>query len=121
MAMSSTTKHDWVLGDRVVSVRGSGPVPFGLHGTIISTHGERAEVLFDEPFLAGKSIEGKCKEHRVLTIPLWGLLSLSKKRFSVAKAEAAKALGQSVPKKKKKKKVKDETGLAQNPFALLMD
>ena len=120
MAMSSVAKHDWVLGDRVVSIRGSGPVPFGSKGTIVSTHNQRAEVMFDAPFLAGQAVEGKCVDNRMLTVPIWGLLSLTKKRFVVAKNEAARALGKKVVKAKKKKK-KVETGLENNTFAPLMD
>lgn len=76
--------------------------------------------MFDDVFLAGQAVEGKCTDNRMLTVPLWGLLSLSKKRFVVSRNEAARSLGQKVVKAKKKKK-KVETGLQHNTFAPLLD
>jgi ribosomal protein L35AE/L33A len=47
-----------VLGDRVVSLNSQG-VPFGLKGTVITVHEHTGyvEVLFDQEFTGGKSLQ----------------------------------------------------------------
>jgi 5'-3' exoribonuclease 1 len=120
LAMASPAKHAWALGDRVINIRGSGAAPVGLKGTLISLHKSTAEVLFDRAFLAGAAVDGKCTDTRILSVPLWGLLSLSHKRFCVPKTVAQKALGRAAPKKKKKQSKAISTGQTSNPFALLM-
>ena len=49
------------LGSRVVNVS-RGAVPFGLAGTIIALKGSAVDVVFDQPFLSGTTLEGKCRE-----------------------------------------------------------
>lgn len=52
-------------GDRVVNWRGAGSVPFGLRGTVIGTHKDDVvEVVFDEPFIDGNALNGRCLENR---------------------------------------------------------
>ena len=68
---------NWRVAHRVVSVRGTGAVTFGLRGTIISLHKDLAEVVFDEPFLAGDNLGGRCKDFRGFIVPQWSLLNLT--------------------------------------------
>jgi hypothetical protein len=54
-----------VLGDRIVNLNAQG-VPFGLKGTVITIHEVTGyvEVLFDEEFTGGKSLNGSCSAFR---------------------------------------------------------
>lgn len=47
------------LGDRVVHAGNTGPVPFGMRGTVITLHQDMAEVLFDEEFLSGTNLQNR--------------------------------------------------------------
>jgi hypothetical protein len=53
------------LGDRVMNLVATG-VPFGLKGTVITIHSGTGyvEVLFDEEFAGGKSLQGNCSQFR---------------------------------------------------------
>lgn len=53
------------LGDRVVNLNAQG-VPFALRGTVITIHEKTGyvEVLFDEEFTGGKSLQGSCSAFR---------------------------------------------------------
>ena len=53
------------LGDRIVNLNAQG-VPFGLKGTVITIHEVTGyvEVLFDEEFTGGKSLNGSCSAFR---------------------------------------------------------
>eukprot|EP01042_Synura_sphagnicola_P001408 gene1408-1603_t len=65
------------LGDRVVNLRGTG-VPFGLRGTVVSihTHTLYVEVLFDEEFIGGRSLQGSCSQFRGRILPWDSLLTI---------------------------------------------
>ena len=66
------------LGDRVVNLVASG-VPFGLRGTVIGIHSASAyvEVLFDEEFGNGKSLQGLCSQFRGALVPWSAVLRVS--------------------------------------------
>jgi len=53
------------LGDRIVNLSCAG-VPFGLRGTVITIHHATkfVEVIFDEEFISGKSLQGCCSQFR---------------------------------------------------------
>lgn len=79
------------LGDRVVNRMGVGSVPFGLRGTVVGIHphavvgssdeGNRngtgavlVEVVFDEGFIGGGSLNGRCTSGRGKAVPAHSLL-----------------------------------------------
>ena len=66
------------LGDRVVNLTSLG-VPFGLRGTVVSIHENTGyvEVLFDEEFTGGKSLQGACSPFRGRLVPWTGTLKVS--------------------------------------------
>jgi 5'-3' exoribonuclease 1 len=66
------------LGDRVRNLCGD-TVPFGLQGTVISTHGDSncVEVVFDEEFLGGTTLGGVCSSRRGKLVPWGKLLQIS--------------------------------------------
>jgi len=63
------------LGDRVVNLLAQG-VPFGLRGTVIACHKHSAcvEVLFDEEFIGGTSLQGSCSNFRGKLVPWYTVL-----------------------------------------------
>eukprot|EP00743_Colponemidia_sp_Colp-15_P012377 GILK01014058.1.p1 GENE.GILK01014058.1~~GILK01014058.1.p1 ORF type:complete len:1454 (+),score=268.17 GILK01014058.1:274-4362(+) len=66
------------LGDRVMNIRNTGPVPFGLRGTVIGMYpNDTAEVLFDEKFIGGSDLYGRCQELRGRMVFASTLLNLS--------------------------------------------
>ncbi len=66
------------LGDRVVNLLGLG-VPFGLKGTVVALHRHSAcvEVLFDEEFIGGTSLQGTCSPYRGKLLPWSALLKIT--------------------------------------------
>lgn len=66
------------LGDRVVNLCSNG-VPLGLRGTVITIHQNTkfVEVIFDEEFIAGKSLSGSCSQFRGKLCPWTDLLLIS--------------------------------------------
>lgn len=171
MDCRSRQERNFSLADRVVYIRGSGPVPFGARGTVVSMCGELVEVrralrthssscsvplvssratvesflvwctsviysnvthallpradrtltwdpqvLFDEPFLMGTSLDGRCTEGHGAAIGVRWLLNVTRREM-LAPSEATTA-GTGSKKKKAKGKAKPK---AANPFALLMD
>lgn len=69
------------LGHRVVSVRGCGPVPFGHKGTVVAVSRGRAEVIFDDIFLSGTSLDGRCADFRGIEVPSWTLIDMCVRFF----------------------------------------
>ena len=67
------------LGDRVVNLVASA-VPFGLKGTVIAIHASSAyvEVLFDEEFAGGKSLQGLCSAFRGALVSWSSVLKVSR-------------------------------------------
>ena len=72
------SNHPPQLGDRVRNLCGD-TVPFGLQGTVISTHGDSncVEVVFDEEFLGGTTLGGVCSSRRGKLVPWGKLLQIS--------------------------------------------
>ena len=71
------------LGDRVVNLVASA-VPFGLKGTVIAIHASSAyvEVLFDEEFAGGKSLQGLCSAFRGALVSWSSVLKVSRNTLS---------------------------------------
>mmetsp|Transcript_20065 Transcript_20065/g.28834 ORF Transcript_20065/g.28834 Transcript_20065/m.28834 type:complete len:1503 (+) Transcript_20065:75-4583(+) len=67
------------LGDRVINLVSSG-VPFGLKGTVIAIHSSSSyvEVLFDEEFAGGKSLQGSCSPFRGGLVAWTSVLKVSR-------------------------------------------
>lgn len=79
------------LGDRVVCMKTSGAVPFGLTGTVVELRFAQgtADVVFDESFMLAKSLQTSDSEvrERGQSIPLTSLLNLSKQLSRYAQVE----------------------------------
>ena len=103
------------LGDRVRNLCAD-TVPFGLQGTVISTHGDSncVEVVFDEEFLGGTTLGGVCSSRRGKLIPWGKVLQISGAPPPQQRTHRQRTLGEmglpnlalagsKAPKKKKKK------------------
>eukprot|EP00118_Oscarella_pearsei_P002981 m.12490 g.12490 ORF g.12490 m.12490 type:complete len:1544 (+) comp24099_c0_seq1:68-4699(+) len=63
------------LFDRVVYTRFGGAVPFGLHGTVIAIYGNLFDVVFDEPFLGGMTLN--CSKNQGYKVGPSSLINIS--------------------------------------------
>ena len=53
------------IGDRVVFINNRDKkMMFGLTGTVIGTYKLEIEILFDEPFIGGTDLKGRCPPFR---------------------------------------------------------
>jgi len=68
------------VGERVVCIAGTGIPPFGARGTVIGVYEEdgAVEVLFDEEFLGGTDLFGRCSDSRGGLLAAIDLLNLSR-------------------------------------------
>ncbi|KAL6075040.1 exonuclease II Exo2 [Balamuthia mandrillaris] len=86
------------LGDRVMSLRSTGPVPFGLNGTVVGIVLNMLEIVFDEQFLGGTDLNHRCSELRGQAhVSPMGVVNLSRgpvRRANVGAATGAAATGQ---------------------------
>ncbi|KXN84037.1 5'-3' exoribonuclease 1 [Leucoagaricus sp. SymC.cos] len=69
--------QQFALGDRVRMVKDSGPVPFSAKGVVIGLDKISMDVLWDEPFFLGTTLDGRCSEHRGMTVDIATCLNLT--------------------------------------------
>ncbi|KAG0260553.1 hypothetical protein BG011_001826 [Mortierella polycephala] len=65
------------LGDRVVFVLDSGTVPIGAKGTVVGIDRLEIEVVFDDKFMSGMDLSGRCSMYRGMTVLPQSILNLS--------------------------------------------
>ncbi|KAF9434614.1 5'-3' exoribonuclease 1 [Entomortierella beljakovae] len=65
------------LGDRVVFVQDSGTVPIGAKGTVVGIDRLEVEVVFDDKFMSGMDLSGRCSMYRGMTVVPQSILNLS--------------------------------------------
>lgn len=65
------------LGDRVVFVQDSGTVPIAAKGTVVGIDRLEIEVVFDDRFMSGMDLSGRCSMHRGMTVGPQSILNLS--------------------------------------------
>ncbi|KAG0306431.1 5'-3' exoribonuclease 1 [Dissophora globulifera] len=65
------------LGDRVVFVQDSGTVPIGAKGTVVGIDRLEVEVVFDDKFMSGMDLSGRCSMFRGMTVGTQSILNLS--------------------------------------------
>lgn len=71
------TSQRFELGDRVVCVSESGTVPLSSRGVVVGINSSHLDVVFDAPFLAGTTLDGRCGSYKGATVPFIALLNLS--------------------------------------------
>ncbi|QIX01566.1 hypothetical protein AMS68_007083 [Peltaster fructicola] len=79
-----TSGQSFNLGDRVVYVLDSGKVAIAMRGTVVGkTRTTRAlllDVVWDNTFLSGTTLNGRCSEFRGQTVPAEAVLNLSERQ-----------------------------------------
>jgi len=76
-AATLLTDQSFQLGDRVVFVQDSGTVPIGAKGTVVSVDRLEIEVVFDDMFMSGMDLGGRCSMHRGMTVGRHSILNMS--------------------------------------------
>lgn len=79
------------IADRVATVANAGAPVFGSRGTVVGVYDDAVEVLFDQEFLGGNDLFGRCIGNYGAMLPADQLLNLSR-------PHAVKAEGTSAPK-----------------------
>lgn len=87
------------LGDRVVFVQDSGTVPIGAKGTVVGIDRLEIEVVFDDKFMSGMDLSGRCSMYRGMTVGPQSILNLSSPQCN-QKAPATPAPAAAAPKPK---------------------
>lgn len=82
------TREPLKVGDRVANRSAFGPVPLGLRGTVVGVHpGETeplCEVVFDEGFIGGGSLNSRCEDGRGKALPQSSLLQFKQRTWTPA-------------------------------------
>ncbi|KAG0023624.1 5'-3' exoribonuclease 1 [Entomortierella chlamydospora] len=86
------------LGDRVVFVQDSGTVPIGAKGTVVGIDRLEIEVVFDDKFMSGMDLSGRCSMYRGMTVGPQSILNLSNPQCNQKQAPAAPPAEQPRPK-----------------------
>ena len=78
IAWSPSEAEPVELGDRVLSVRSDVSVPLGVRGTVVGVHAKSCEIVWDEEFMTGNSLNSRCHHLRGQTLPFTAFINLSK-------------------------------------------
>lgn len=82
----------FALGDRVVYVQDSGRVPIATRGTVVgisrTSRTTLVDIVFDNTFISGTTLDGRCEPFRGSTVPITSVLNLTNKQV-IAGSKAA--------------------------------
>lgn len=85
-----TARQRFYIGDRVVYVLDSGKVPIAMRGTVIgmtrTTRATLLDVLFDNNFMGGTTLNDRCSPFRGATVASDAVLNLSDRQVSALSA-----------------------------------
>ncbi|KAF9953306.1 5'-3' exoribonuclease 1, partial [Modicella reniformis] len=76
-AATLLTDQTFQLGDRVAFVQDSGTVPIAAKGTVVGIDRLEIEILFDDMFMSGMDLGGRCSMHRGMTVGRQSILNIS--------------------------------------------
>ncbi|KAL1920326.1 uncharacterized protein VTP21DRAFT_1472 [Calcarisporiella thermophila] len=71
----------FALGDRVISVIDSGVVPIATKGTVVGVEGSQLEIVFDDSFMGGTTLGGRCSMYRGMGVPAYTVLNLTQQQY----------------------------------------
>lgn len=94
-AATLLTDQTFQLGDRVGFVQDSGTVPIAAKGTVVGVDRLEIEVVFDDMFISGMDLGGRCSMYRGMTVRRQSILNLSnpqcnQKNSSTASADSSR-------------------------------
>lgn len=75
------TSQRYSLGDRVVCVADTGMVPMASRGVVVGINSTSLDVVFDSPFLAGSTLDGRCSAYKGAVVGFSTLLNLSQPQY----------------------------------------
>lgn len=85
------------IGDRVVIMTNEHKhVNFGMNGTVIGTYKMVIEILFDEPFIGGTNLNGRCPPFRGGVVDFFDIFNITKWTRFVNKRSHLEETGQNV-------------------------
>ena len=87
------TSQKFALGDRVVYASNTGNVPLSSRGVVIGISTNVLDIAFDQPFLAGSTLDDRCRPYCGGTVPFTTVLNLSDPQF-VCKEDSLPPPGQ---------------------------
>ncbi|KAG8752127.1 hypothetical protein FRC14_007322 [Serendipita sp. 396] len=74
------------LGDRVIMVQDSGGVPLCAKGVVIGLVDKMIDVVWDNAFIGGTTLGGRCSEYRGSTCSIDSCLNLTNRQFIISTA-----------------------------------
>eukprot|EP01080_Neovahlkampfia_damariscottae_P002441 gene2441-3152_t len=77
--------NDFNLGDIVINISGTGSIPFGMIGIIVSLLNDHVEIIFNEEFIGGTKLNGKLKSNLGQLSHVKSLLNLSNPKYRYPK------------------------------------
>lgn len=75
------TSQRFSLGDRVVCVADTGSVPIASRGVVVGINSTNLDVVFDVPFLAGSTLDGRCSAYKGGIVGFASVLNLSDRQY----------------------------------------
>jgi 5'-3' exoribonuclease 1 len=83
------TAQHFALGDRVVCVADTGMVPIATRGVVVGLNSNNLDVIFDTPFLAGTTLDGRCSAYKGAVVGFSSVLNLSQPQFICSEGGAS--------------------------------
>ncbi|UZJ52559.1 hypothetical protein CBS101457_001879 [Exobasidium rhododendri] len=83
------TGQHFALGDRVVCVADTGMVPLATRGVVVGINSSNLDVVFDAPFLAGTTLDGRCSAYKGGVVGFASVLNLSQPQFTCTEGGAS--------------------------------
>jgi len=83
------TAQKFALGDRIVCVADTGMVPMASRGVVVGINSNSLDVVFDQPFLAGTTLDGRCSAYKGGVVGFATVLNLSNPQFTCAEEGAS--------------------------------
>ncbi|OWZ62180.1 hypothetical protein AYX15_05666 [Cryptococcus neoformans] len=85
-------------GHRVVMVRdpAAGGVPTGMRGVVVGLGMKTVDIIWDNGFMGGSTLQGKCSPYRGSTVPFSSCLNLTRPQFTVSERAGPKPVPQNV-------------------------
>ncbi|OZJ04106.1 hypothetical protein BZG36_02847, partial [Bifiguratus adelaidae] len=81
-AVHKLQDQEFALGDRVVFVEDAGTVPIAAKGVVVGIQGKAIEVVFDNSFMGGVTMGGRCSQYRGMTVMAHSILNLTNKQYA---------------------------------------
>jgi len=65
----------------VIMVQDSGSVPLAAKGVVVGLNVDSVDIVWDNPFISGTTLGGRCSEYRGSTLPMNSCLNLTNRQY----------------------------------------